>query len=369
MPATPRSILFIGAGFISRLSHAASLARLPDGETCPVLVADPSPAALEEFQKVIPRAELFADHQTMLASRPAAKDDFVVVATPPFLHLPMVLDAFSSGRHVLCEKPLGLSKTEGREMLAAAKRAGKLLGCCSTRIANSAVTGAVHGLIRSGDLGEIYHASMVIRQTRCRTGIEYQPGSRFFIDKSKNGGGPVSDWGPYEFRAMLDALAPDKVEVVQAWMSRPETEVDPTDCVYDVEEHAGATMRFFCKGSRPVVVDYERAFCTHGDETPSTPTTFQIEGTKGAVKWEWITDGQGRIWHSYDREGQRITDEIEVAKADDEGLHSKPVVYFDRAVRGESSPAYLNEEALFSFELLRAIYDCAETGEIQTLKR
>ncbi len=369
MLTTPRSIFFIGAGFISRFSHAAALARLADGESCLISVADPSPAALEEFRKVVPRAETFADYQTMLTSRAATPDDFVVVAAPPFLHLAMVKEAFASGRHVLCEKPLGISRDEGREMLAAAKKAGKLLGCCSTRIANSGVTGAVRDLIASGQLGEIYHATMVIRQTRCRTGIEYQPGSRFFIDKSKNGGGPVSDWGPYELTTMLDALNPDQIEVVQAWTSRPETAIDPTDCVFDVESHAGATLRFFSQNNRPVVVDYERAFCTHGDESPAAPMTYQIEGTKGAVKWEWITDGQGHLWHSYDRAGQRVTEEIEVPKADDEHMHSKPMVYFDRAVRGEESPAYVNEDALFSFELIRAIYECAETGQIQLLKR
>ncbi|MDL5053618.1 Gfo/Idh/MocA family oxidoreductase [Oscillatoria laete-virens NRMC-F 0139] len=281
----------------------------------------------------------------------------------------MTLDAFASGRHVLCEKPLGINRAEGREMLAAAKKAGKLLGCCSARVAGSAVTQKVNEFVTGGKLGEVYHATMVIRQTRSRTGIECQPTSRFFLDKSKNGGGPVFDWGPYEFTTMVDALTPSKIEVVHAWMTRPETEIDPKDCVFDIEEHAGATMRFFNGASRPVVVDYERAFCTHGDESNQSPITFQIEGKKGAVKWEWITDGSGRIWHSYDREGKRVTDEITVARADEEHMHSKPIVYFDQAVRGQKSPAYIDETALFNFELLCAVYECVETGKIQTLER
>jgi len=369
MSTTPRTIMIIGAGFISRASHASNLSRLPDGTTCTICVADPSAAAIEEFKKIIPRAETFTDYKTMLASRPATQDDIVIVATAPFLHRQMALNTFASGRHVLCEKPLGMNRTEGREMLAAAKKAGKLLGCCSARVANSAVTMKVNEFVTSGKLGEVYHATMVLRQPRSRTGIEYQPTSRFFLDKSKNGGGPVFDWGPYEFNTMVDALTPDKIEVIQAWMTRPETEIDPKDCVFDVEEHVGATMRFSAKDRKPVIVDYERAFCTHGDESNQSPITFQIEGTRGAVKWEWINDGTGRICHSYDKEGTRVTDEISITRSDEEGMHSKPIVYFDKAIRGEKCLTYINETALFNFELLCSIYECVESGKIQTLEK
>lgn len=360
--STPRTLMFIGAGFISRFSHASNLNRLPDGETCDVCVADPNPDALAEFRKVIPRAETFSEYKVMLASRTPTERDIVIIATAPFLHYSMTLDAFASGRHVLCEKPLALTAAEGRAMLEEGRRAGRLLGCCSSRAAHNATTARVRDLITTGRLGEVYHASMVIRQTRSRTGIEYQPGSRFFLDRSKNGGGPVFDWGPYEFSTMLDALNPERVEVVHAWLARPETDIDPVDCVYDVEEHAGATIRFEVTGKRPVVVDYERSFCTHGDETPLAPITFQIEGTRGAVKWDWLSEGQGLLWFSRDQEGKRVTEEILVDKSGEDGMHSKPIIYFDRAVRGEDSPAYVNEEAVARFEVLCAIYKCAESG-------
>ncbi|MDL5053619.1 hypothetical protein QQ056_08695 [Oscillatoria laete-virens NRMC-F 0139] len=68
MSTAPRTIMIIGAGFISRFSHASNLSRLPDGGSCHVCVADPNPAAIEEFKKVIPRAEAFTDYHTMLAS-------------------------------------------------------------------------------------------------------------------------------------------------------------------------------------------------------------------------------------------------------------------------------------------------------------
>jgi predicted dehydrogenase len=147
------------------------------------------------------------------------------------------------------------------------------------------------------------------------------------------------------------------------------TDIDPTDCVFDVEEHAAATLRFTLRNGARLTVDYERAFCTHGDETNTNPLTFQIEGTRGAVRWEWFTDGGGQIWHSFDRAGKRETELIEVAKLPGPGIHQKPLVYFHQRVQGMNSPAFVNETALFNLELMRAIYDCANTGTAQLEER
>jgi predicted dehydrogenase len=364
-----RSIQFIGAGFISRFSHAGNLTLLPDFDSIHIAVADPNPAALEEFLKVVPQAEVFGDYNQMLASGPARETDFVVISTPPFLHRSMTVDALKSGRHVLCEKPLGIHLEEGREMLAAAKSAGRLLGCCSSRVAGAPATAMVKEMVDSGRLGDVYHASLVFRQARHRTGIEYQPTSRFFLDKSKNGGGPVFDWGPYDLNSIVDALDPEKIEVLHAWTARPETEIDPRDFVFDVEEHAGATMRFHRKDGNSVVVDYERAFCMHGDEANGYPHTSLIEGTRGGVRWQWITEGPGKIRHWGDQAGKSVSEELVSSPEGDVPLHARPIVFFDRAVRGEPSPAYLNEDALFRFEILCAIYRCAETGKPQILNR
>ncbi len=54
-----------------------------------------------------------------------ARDDVdaVYIALPPSLHHPWTLAACAAGKHVLCEKPVGLNATEVTEMLAAANNA------------------------------------------------------------------------------------------------------------------------------------------------------------------------------------------------------------------------------------------------------
>ena len=54
--------------------------------------------------------------------------DAVFIASPDALHLPDVLLAAKHGKHVLCEKPLGMNAGEVEQMLAAAKAANVKLG-------------------------------------------------------------------------------------------------------------------------------------------------------------------------------------------------------------------------------------------------
>lgn len=53
--------------------------------------------------------------------------DAVYVATHNGLHRDLVLEALGSGKHVLCEKPLGRTADECEEMVVAAEAAGRLL--------------------------------------------------------------------------------------------------------------------------------------------------------------------------------------------------------------------------------------------------
>jgi len=55
-----------------------------------------------------------------------ARPEIVVVATPPVLHHAIVLRAFAAGAHVLCEKPLAMSRAEAQAMVDAATRAGRI---------------------------------------------------------------------------------------------------------------------------------------------------------------------------------------------------------------------------------------------------
>src|SRR5271169_344962 len=54
--------------------------------------------------------------------------DAVYIATPVNCHLEQALACIDAGKHVLCEKPLGLEVREAEQMADAAASAGVLLG-------------------------------------------------------------------------------------------------------------------------------------------------------------------------------------------------------------------------------------------------
>lgn len=348
----------IGAGVIGR-THAEAIRKLPLGEGYELNVADPNPQALAGFAALYPEARTFADAGAMLGEA-ARDDDVVIVGTPPFTHFQLSRMGLESGRHVLCEKPLVMNGAEADGLLEVARAHNRLLGCCSVRFLGLPKTERVKELLQSRELGDIYKITFVYRGQRSRPGVEYQPESRWFLDRSKSAGGIVMDWGPYDFSVLNDLLAPVSVEVAAAWMSKPLTEADPDDTVYDVEGHAGAMLNYRLSDGNPVWIQYERASCTHGEAYHHV----EIEGTLGAVRWSPYFESDSVVF-TRDRNGEPVSSESLAANESEFGFMDHPVYYFWKKIKGEPSQAVVNEQAVFNFRCLQAIYDCADTGTPQ----
>jgi predicted dehydrogenase len=354
-----RRIYLVGAGTVANF-HADAIPALPGDRT--VAVADPDDEARAAFTDGYD-ARAFESAEAML-DEPAREDDIVVVATPPFVHRDPVETALASGRHVLCEKPLALNREEAAAMVSAAESADRLLGSCNCRFAGLPTTDRVRTALDDGTVGEPYHATFVTRQQRSRTGIEHNEGSRWFLDASRSGGGTLMDWGPYDAAILDEALTPEAVTVDHAWTARPETAADP-DVTNDVEQHVGAAMRVH-RDDGDLSLRYERAACTHGEPG----STYRIEGSKGAIEWEWKTGGEGEATVTVGRDVDGVVEtETTEFELDGLGVHDKPLVYFDRVVRGESAPIATGRDALFRFGLLRTVYDAAAQGEPQECRR
>lgn len=351
-------IFIAGAGFIGRAHAEGAKALGPDVQ---LFVADPSEASRAAFLAAFPDAQTFADPTEMLEI-PAQDGDVIVVATPPASHAKLTRMGFASGRNVLCDKPLGVDAEAGRAMLAAARAAGKTLGDSSNRFLGYASTERARELVRSGSLGDIYHATICHRRARMRSGIEYQPETRWFLDRAKSGGGVMMDWGVYDLTTFFHVLAPVKVEVLQAWMRKPPTGADPEGIVFDIETHVGATMRMVTEAGHTVIVDYERASASQGAER----MIMEIDGMDRSVRWDWIPwlkEAKGEVALREDRAG-KASEQIETFDlSTGPHFHHRPLTFFIGALRGDDARAVLNERALFGFEVVCAIYDVAADGK------
>lgn len=97
------------------------------------------------------RAETTRDYRPLLQRKDI---DAVVIATPDHWHKPQVVEALQAGKDVYCEKPLTWRPEEGAEIIAAAKRTGKLVQVGS-QFRSMPVSEKARELIRSGALGKI----------------------------------------------------------------------------------------------------------------------------------------------------------------------------------------------------------------------
>ena len=125
------------------------------------------------------------------------KLDIVSNATPNDFHKPLTVAAFEAGCHVLCEKPMALSAAEGRDMLAAAKKAGKrLMIDFSYRFTEQSM--ALKAQVDSGILGDVYFGRTIWHRRRGIPGF-----GGWFGQKARSGGGPLIDLGVHRLDLAL----------------------------------------------------------------------------------------------------------------------------------------------------------------------
>ncbi len=173
---------FLGLGWIGR----NRLVALADTGTADIVgLADPSPEATAEAARLAPEAARGSDLESLLNLSP----DGIVIATPSALHASQAVACLERGIAVFCQKPLGRTHAETRQVIAAAQAADRLLGA---DFSYRHVRGIpeIHRLIRSGELGTVYAMDLVFHNA-------YGPDKPWFYDLEQSGGGCVMDLGSH----------------------------------------------------------------------------------------------------------------------------------------------------------------------------
>jgi predicted dehydrogenase len=80
--------------------------------------------------------------------------DCIIAAVPDHWHKQIVVDAVNAGKDVYCEKPMSHSPADGAEMVAAAKKSGRIVQIGSQRV-SSVLLAKARELIQQGALGDL----------------------------------------------------------------------------------------------------------------------------------------------------------------------------------------------------------------------
>jgi predicted dehydrogenase len=111
----------LGAGPIAQAAHFESCAKARNADLTAICdVAEDLRTRMAVTHGV---EKTYDDYDRMLAD-PGI--DAVIIATSDAFHVPASIRALSAGKHVLCEKPVGLTVEEAEELKQAVARSGKV---------------------------------------------------------------------------------------------------------------------------------------------------------------------------------------------------------------------------------------------------
>ncbi|MFC7396150.1 Gfo/Idh/MocA family protein [Chelatococcus sp. GCM10030263] len=177
--ARPR-LGFLGVGWIGR--HRMQ-AMLETGAVEAAAIAEPHADMAAEATRLAPEAEVVGSLEDLLR----ADLDGVVIATPSALHAAQSIAALEKGIAVFCQKPLGRTAAEVEAVVAAARRADRLLGVDFSYRHTEAFR-RIRESVRAGELGQIFGIDLVFHNA-------YGPDKPWFYDPALSGGGCLMDLG------------------------------------------------------------------------------------------------------------------------------------------------------------------------------
>lgn len=176
----------IGAGYIAGFVHIPGLLHCLDVKV--VAICDLKREAAEAHAARYGIPTVVTDYRRIVEDRAI---DAVVVCAPNSLHRPMALEAIAAGKHVLCEKPLGLNLAQAREMTSALSRAGRRGLVAFTYRYAPCIRYARH-LVAAGHIGAIRQIRALFALTAPDTWLEWR-------SMGAEAGGSLVDLGSHLF--------------------------------------------------------------------------------------------------------------------------------------------------------------------------
>ncbi len=346
----------IGTGGIAKGKHMPALAQIEGVEMVAFcdLELDKAQAAAAKYGTA--DAKVYVDYTELLQD---PKIDVVHVLTPNDSHAVITIAALEAGKHVMCEKPMAKKAADARRMLAAAKTSGKKL-TIGYQTRHTAESKYLKNLCVAGELGDIYYAKALAIRRRA------VPTWGVFLDGDKQGGGPLIDIGTHSLDLslwMMDNYKPKSVmgsvyhklsqtkNAANAWGPWDPEKFMVEDSAFGfITMQNGATINLETAWAINLVENAEAQCILAGSKAGADyKGGLRINGeSQGALYLNKIEIGGGGVAY-FDSKGTDPA--LEEAKA------------WINAIRTDTPPVVLPEQALVVSEILEAVYESAATGK------
>jgi predicted dehydrogenase len=299
-------------------------------------ICDVKKSALVETCTIVGDApDAYEVHNDILA-----RDDIdaVVIATPDHWHALMSIEACQAGKDVYVEKPLCLCVEEGRRMVQAARKHGRVVQMGTQQLSGSLYRQAREA-VQGGRIG---HVTMV-RTWNFRNGypgmghppdteppddinwdrwlgprpvVPYNPvkASGAFRDFWEYAGGVLTDWGTHHFHSVLDIMGYAPPKTVSAAGGRYITDdittvPDTLSVLYQFDNWTLEYSNRETNGRAPYNSEYGIEFCGHLGTLFINRGGFVVFNEKDRSQPEEIVRGEsGDDWVPLELDRDHVAD-------------------------------------------------------------
>ncbi len=254
-PAAPVEVGLLGYGAIAK-AHADSI-----NATAGLKVRAVSDLSAERRDLAAKELGVHV-HDSLDAMLQDPDVGLVVVGTPPSRHADPVVASLRAGRHVVCEKPFGITTDEVDRMMDAATAAQRVLTVYQSRRWDPDFI-ALRDAVRSGRIGDPFYMESFIGG--------YSHPCDYWHSHEPISGGMIYDWGSHYFDWVLQLFDGAVTAVSAVAHKRVWHDVTNSDQVRVDLTFAGG----------------EQATFMQSDIAAALKPKWYVLGTRGAVVGEW----------------------------------------------------------------------------------
>jgi len=303
---------------------------MQQGELCEIVaISSRSVETAGKTAKQLGIPKAYGSYEELLADPDI---DAIYNPLPNHLHVQWSIRALEAGKHVLCEKPIGLSSAEGQQLVDAGKQHPTLKLMEAFMYRHHPQWQRARQIVRDGGIGQL---------------LTIQSAFSYFNDDASNirnmadiGGGGIMDIGCYPISLSRFIFAAEPTRVVSTLDRDPSFQTDRRASV--VLDFGDRTSTFSCSTQ---MAPYQRV---------------NIFGDKGRVEIEIPfnapPDRPCRMWH------QQADASIEEIACDICNQYTIQGDLFSRAVLEDTPVPTPIEDAVANMKVIEAIFKSDESG-------
>ncbi|GHU65665.1 oxidoreductase [Spirochaetia bacterium] len=226
-------------GLISASGMAQShMAAIRDNKNTELIaICDIDEAKARSAADIFHVDKVYTDYQELLSN---AGVDAVVIVTPDQTHREIAIAALDAGKHVLCEKPLALTREDCNAMIKAAASHTELKFMVGQICRFTPGFKAAYDLIRAGEIGELFYVESEYAHDYDEI---FKHGSEWRKDPKRHG----FLGGACHAVDLLRWIAGDPVEVMAYGNRKMLTYLPTEDCVISIMKFPNEVVgKVFC---------------------------------------------------------------------------------------------------------------------------